>query len=122
MYLLTEVVLTGVGQVIKQDPLVAAGVPLTGIVIGIDQAMKTAGFESRLIPIFNVALGILIGIGLNVQQGYTWDWFSSIIAGLYIVFAASGVYSGTSALRDYYSGSGNAKQAASDTTPPAGRA
>ncbi len=63
---------------------------LIPILIGILEAIKRAGFNSKFIPLLSIALGIPIGIiysGFELREG--------VLAGIYIGLAAVGLYSGT---------------------------
>lgn len=62
---------------------------LVPILIGILEAIKRSGFNSKLIPVLSILLGVLLGIvftGFDVKEG--------IMAGLYIGLSAVGLYSG----------------------------
>ena len=62
---------------------------LVPILIGILEAIKRSGFNSKFIPVLSIILGVLLGIvftGFEVKEG--------IMAGLYIGLSAVGLYSG----------------------------
>lgn len=62
---------------------------LIPILIGLLEAIKRTGFNSKFIPILSIALGILIGIvysGFDIKEG--------VLSGLFIGLSAVGLYSG----------------------------
>lgn len=62
---------------------------LVPILIGVLEAIKRSGFNSKFIPVLSILLGVLLGIvftGFDVKEG--------IMAGLYIGLSAVGLYSG----------------------------
>ena len=66
------------------------GLVLIPMIIGILEAIKRAGFNSKFIPLLSIGLGILLGIfysGFDIQEG--------IMVGIYIGLSAVGLYSGT---------------------------
>jgi L-cystine uptake protein TcyP (sodium:dicarboxylate symporter family) len=63
---------------------------LIPVLIGILEAIKRSGFNSKFIPILSIIIGIVFGIfysGFNIKEG--------IITGIYIGLSAVGLYSGT---------------------------
>ena len=63
---------------------------LIPVLIGILEAIKRSGFNSKFIPILSIIIGIIFGIfysGFNIKEG--------IITGIYIGLSAVGLYSGT---------------------------
>lgn len=62
---------------------------LIPVLIGILEAIKKAGFNSKFIPLLSIVIGVLIGIvysGFDLKQG--------IMTGLFIGLSAVGLYSG----------------------------
>lgn len=63
---------------------------MVAIVMGLSEVFKNLGLNSKLIPIVNLILGIIVGIvysGLGIKNG--------IATGIIVGLTASGFYSGT---------------------------
>lgn len=66
---------------------------LIPVLIGILEAIKRTGFNSKFIPVLSIILGIMFGVvfsGLSIKEG--------IITGIYIGLSAVGLYSGSKAV------------------------
>jgi len=66
---------------------------LIPILIGLLEAIKRTGFNSKFIPILSIVLGVLIGVfysGFDIREG--------AILGVYIGLSAVGLYSGSKAV------------------------
>lgn len=64
-----------------------------GLIIGLAEVAKKVGFPTRYIPLFDVGLGLLSGIGVYgfaMDQGIT----AGIMVGLAIGLSACGLFSG----------------------------
>ena len=67
---------------------------LIPVLIGILEAIKKAGFNSKFIPLLSILLGVLIGIvysGFELKEG--------VMTGLFIGLSAVGLYSGVKSVR-----------------------
>lgn len=63
---------------------------LIPVLIGILEAIKRTGFNSKFILVLSIILGIMFGVvfsGLSIKEG--------IITGIYIGLSAVGLYSGS---------------------------
>jgi hypothetical protein len=67
-----------------------AGIGLIALVVGLSEVIKKTGFNSKLIPIVNLILGLGAGI-IFLNPG---DLKAGIIQGIFIGLSASGLYSG----------------------------
>lgn len=67
---------------------------LIPILIGILEAIKRTGFNSKFIPLLSIFLGILIGI---VYSGF--DLKEGIMVGLFVGLSAVGLYSGVKSVK-----------------------
>jgi hypothetical protein len=72
-----------------EELLQYAGIPAVVLIIGIAELIKKLGFNPKFIPIINLALGLVAGIGLNTE-----DIVKGIFVGLAVGLSASGLYSG----------------------------
>lgn len=72
-----------------EELLQYAGIPAVALIIGIAELIKRLGFNPKFIPIINLALGLVAGIGLNTE-----DIGKGIFVGLAVGLSASGLYSG----------------------------
>ncbi|MBY0039181.1 holin [Bacillus cereus] len=61
-----------------------------GVVVGISQIVKTTGLQTKYIPLFNLTLGITLGV-LFLSQDIKVNLFQGIIIGL----SASGLFDHT---------------------------
>lgn len=68
-----------------------AGIAIIPLLIGILEVFKKVGLKEKYIPIFSVALGIFIGIGLFGNG----DLKVGLVQGIFIGLSAVGLYSGT---------------------------
>lgn len=62
---------------------------LIPILVGVLEAIKKTGFNSKFIPTLSILLGVLIGV---VYSGF--DLKEGILAGVFIGLSAVGLYSG----------------------------
>lgn len=69
--------------------LVYAGIPAVLLIMGIAELIKNLGFNPKFIPVINLILGLVAGIGLNTD-----DIMKGIFVGLAVGLSASGLYSG----------------------------
>ncbi|ADH08175.1 TPA: holin [Bacillus cereus] len=67
---------------------------MIGVVVGISQIAKTTGLQTKYIPVFNLTLGITLGV-LFLSQDTKMNIFQGIIIGL----SASGVFDHTKIMK-----------------------
>ncbi|MGQ7725234.1 MULTISPECIES: holin [unclassified Bacillus (in: firmicutes)] len=67
---------------------------MIGVVVGISQIAKTTGMQTKYIPVFNLTLGITLGV-LFLSQDTKMNIFQGIIIGL----SASGVFDHTKIMK-----------------------
>ena len=72
-----------------EELLVYAGIPAMFLIMGIAELLKGLGFNPKFIPVVNLILGLVAGIGLNTD-----DVIKGIFIGLAVGLSASGLYSG----------------------------
>jgi len=72
-----------------EELLVYAGIPAVLLIMGIAELIKNLGFNPKFIPVVNLVLGLVAGIGLNTD-----DIVKGIFVGLAVGLSASGLYSG----------------------------
>ena len=72
-----------------EELLVYAGIPAMFLIMGIAELLKGLGFNPKFIPVVNLILGLVAGIGLNTD-----DVIKGIFVGLAVGLSASGLYSG----------------------------
>jgi len=72
-----------------EELLVYAGIPAVLLIMGIAELIKNLGFNPKFIPVINLILGLVAGIGLNTD-----DIVKGIFVGLAVGLSASGLYSG----------------------------
>lgn len=72
-----------------EELLVYAGIPAMFLIMGIAELIKGLGFNPKFIPVVNLILGLVAGIGLNTD-----DVIKGIFIGLAVGLSASGLYSG----------------------------
>ena len=60
---------------------------MIGVVVGISQIAKTTGLQTKYIPLFNLTLGITLGV-LFLSQDIKMNLFQGMIIGL----SASGLF------------------------------
>ncbi len=63
---------------------------MIGVVVGISQIVKTTGLQTKYIPLFNLTLGISLGV-LFLSQDIKVNLFQGMIIGL----SASGLFDHT---------------------------
>lgn len=63
---------------------------MIGVVVGISQIAKTTGLQTKYIPLFNLTLGITLGV-LFLSQDIKMNLFQGMIIGL----SASGLFDHT---------------------------
>lgn len=63
---------------------------MIGVVVGISQIVKTTGLQTKYIPLFNLTLGITLGV-LFLSQDIKVNLFQGMIIGL----SASGLFDHT---------------------------
>lgn len=63
---------------------------MIGVVVGISQIVKTMGLQTKYIPLFNLTLGITLGV-LFLSQDIKVNLFQGMIIGL----SASGLFDHT---------------------------
>lgn len=63
---------------------------MIGVVVGISQIAKTTGLQTKYIPLFNLTLGITLGV-LFLSQDINMNLFQGMIIGL----SASGLFDHT---------------------------
>ena len=51
-----------------EELLVYAGIPAVLLIIGLAEIAKGLGFNVKFIPVFNLILGLVAGIGLNLDD------------------------------------------------------
>ncbi len=66
------------------------GIAFVPLIIGISEVIKRTGVNVKIIPICNMILGLVFGIGFVNPN----DIRAGIIQGLFIGLSASGLYSG----------------------------
>ncbi|HDR8183750.1 TPA: holin [Bacillus thuringiensis] len=67
---------------------------IIGVVVGLSQIAKTNGLQTKYIPIFNLTLGIMLGV-LFLSQDIKMNIFQGIIIGL----SASGLFDHTKIMK-----------------------
>lgn len=67
---------------------------MVGAVIGLSQIAKTNGLQTKYIPIFNLTLGIILGV-LFLSQDIKMNIFQGMIIGL----SASGLFDHTKIIK-----------------------
>ncbi|KMN68853.1 holin [Bacillus cereus] len=67
---------------------------MIGVVVGISQIVKTTGLQTKYIPVFNLTLGITLGV-LFLSQDTKMNIFQGIIIGL----SASGLFDHTKIMK-----------------------
>lgn len=72
-----------------EELLVYAGIPAMFLIMGIAELIKGLGFNPKFIPVVNLILGLVAGIGLNTD-----DVIKGTFIGLAVGLSASGLYSG----------------------------
>lgn len=77
------------------------GVSAVALVMALVQMLKGAGLSARWAPLASIGLGLLLSGGNALAQILPWfgQAWQVAIMGLVVGLAASGVYSGTKALR-----------------------
>jgi hypothetical protein len=72
-----------------EELLVYAGIPAVLLIIGLAEIAKGLGFNVKFIPVLNLILGLVAGIGLNLD-----DITKGVFLGIAVGLSASGLYSG----------------------------
>ncbi|PFD11045.1 holin [Bacillus cereus] len=67
---------------------------MIGVVVGISQIAKTTGLQTKYIPLFNLTLGIMLGV-LFLSQDIKMNLFQGMIIGL----SASGLFDHTKIIK-----------------------
>ncbi|MEC3196976.1 holin [Bacillus cereus] len=67
---------------------------MIGVVVGISQIVKTTGLQTKYIPLFNLTLGITLGV-LFLSQDIKVNLFQGMIIGL----SASGLFDHTNIVK-----------------------
>lgn len=67
---------------------------MIGVVVGISQIAKTTGLQTKYIPLFNLTLGITLGV-LFLSQDIKMNLFQGMIFGL----SASGLFDHTKIIK-----------------------
>ena len=67
---------------------------MIGVVVGLSQIAKTIGLQTKYIPLFNLTLGIMLGV-LFLSQDIKTNIFQGIIIGL----SASGLFDHTKIMK-----------------------
>lgn len=67
---------------------------IIGVVVGLSQIAKTNGLQTKYIPIFNLTLGIMLGV-LFLSQDIKMNIFQGMIIGL----SASGLFDHTKIMK-----------------------
>ncbi|MDA2452418.1 holin [Bacillus cereus] len=67
---------------------------MIGVVVGISQIAKTTGLQTKCIPLFNLTLGITLGV-LFLSQDIKMNLFQGMIIGL----SASGLFDHTKIIK-----------------------
>ncbi len=67
---------------------------MIGVVVGISQIAKTTGLQTKYIPLFNLTLGITLGV-LFLSQDIKMNLFQGMIIGL----SASGLFDHTKIIK-----------------------
>lgn len=67
---------------------------MIGVVVGLSQIAKTTGLQAKYIPLFNLTLGITLGV-LFLPQDIKMNIFQGIIIGL----SASGLFDHTKIIK-----------------------
>lgn len=80
-----------------EDQAPAFSLIAAAIIVGLMQAVKTAGLPSRWAPLASIALGELLALAY-VMAGEM-DWLGGLVLGLVAGLTASGLYSGQKAVR-----------------------
>jgi len=70
---------------------------MIGIVMGISQLLKKTGLDPRVIPIFNV----LLGMGLSLLYSDDFDFLEGIQQGFIVGISASGMYDVCMSFKNY---------------------
>lgn len=67
---------------------------MIGIVVGVSQIAKTTGLQTKYIPLFNLTLGITLGVLFLYQ-----DIKSNILQGIIMGLSASGLFDHTKIIK-----------------------
>jgi hypothetical protein len=81
--------------------LLVGGIPLTIVIFGLVEFIKSLGLRGKALTVCSLLLGLLLGIAYQfsvsgVPATYA-GWFSSVISGLALGLVASGFYKFASA-------------------------
>ncbi len=78
------------------DDLLVNGVSLVAVIMGLVEFSKKFGLKGRALTALSMGLGIVLGIAHRIAQNGTpqtfADWFNTVIFGLSLGLAASGLY------------------------------
>ncbi|MFK4329092.1 hypothetical protein ABH965_005814 [Bacillus sp. RC97] len=67
---------------------------MIGVVVGLSQIAKTTGLQTKYIPLFNLSLGIMLGV-LFLSEDIKMNIFQGMIIGL----SASGIFDHTKIIK-----------------------
>jgi peptidoglycan/LPS O-acetylase OafA/YrhL len=82
------------------EEFVLGGVPIGGLILGLVQMFKQSGLPSRWAAPVSVLLGIIAYVTFAAVKGATPEqWWLAVVMGITVGLAASGLYSGTRAVR-----------------------
>jgi 4-amino-4-deoxy-L-arabinose transferase-like glycosyltransferase len=81
--------------------LVIAGIPMAAVIVALVELMKAQGLPSRYAAPVAVGLGVLFAVCAKVAAGNPEfaSWVEAILVGILAGLSASGLYSGTRAVR-----------------------
>lgn len=75
--------------------LLIGGIPLIAVIFGLIEFLKVFGLKGRLLTIFSLLLGLLLGVAYKLTLGLPVDfagWIAVIVFGLAIGLTTSGIY------------------------------
>ena len=75
------------------------GVAIVPLLIGLSELLKKIGINPKAIPIFNLVLGVFLGIVINRQ-----DVVLGVVNGIAMSLMASGLYSGVKSSIENFKG------------------
>ena len=81
--------------------LVLIGLPAAAVVAALVEVVKrTANLDTRWAPLVSLAFGVLLACLARLDDPTVGTWFQTAMMGIMAGLAASGLYSGTRAVRN----------------------
>lgn len=76
------------------------GLPIMALIVGLVQMLKQSGLSPRWAAPVSVLMGIVAYVSWAAVKGATPEqWWIAVVTGILVGLAASGLYSGTQAVR-----------------------